>query len=237
MPGQRRVRPVPLNDNGSPPSPAGFFYIISTGKEENIMQNAANKYKPFPGIPMEERLWPARSITRPPVWCSVDLRDGNQALIEPMSVEQKTELFNTLVKIGLKEIEIGFPSASEIEFQFMRKLIEEKMIPDDVTVQVLVQARRELLVRTFESLKGVRRAIVHLYNSTSPAQREIVFGMDKAQILQIALDGVRMVRELAAAQPESGIVLQYSPESFSATELDYALEVCNKVIAAWDPQG
>ena len=201
------------------------------------MKETVKKYKAFPGIKMDDRTWPSNTISTPPIWCSVDLRDGNQALIEPMSVEQKAELFKALVNIGFKEIEIGFPSASEIEFQFMRKLIEEKMIPEDVTVQVLVQARRQLLERTFESLKGARRAIVHLYNSTSPAQREIVFGMEREEIAQIAVDGVRMVKEMAAAIPETEIVLQYSPESFSATELDFALDVCNRVIESWSPEG
>jgi len=201
------------------------------------MKETVKKYRPFPPIDISDRTWPSKTIVQPPIWCSVDLRDGNQSLIEPMSVEQKTELFKTLVAIGFKEIEIGFPSASEIEFQFMRKLVEENLIPDDVTIQVLVQARRELLERTFESLKGAKRAIVHLYNSTSPAQRQVVFRKSREEIIKIAVDGTKMVREMAAAVLESEIILQYSPESFSATELEFARDICNAVIKTWDPEG
>lgn len=191
------------------------------------------KYRPFESVPIEDRTWPDKTIEKAPVWCSVDLRDGNQALINPMTVEQKLEFFDLLVKIGFKEIEVGFPSASDTEFNFMRRLIEENHVPDDVTLQVLCQAREHLIRRTFESLKGCKKAIFHLYNSTSPAQRKYTFGKSKEEIKQIAVDGISCVK---SCLPESGgtdIRLEYSPESFSTTEIDYALEVCEAVVSAW----
>jgi 2-isopropylmalate synthase len=193
------------------------------------------RYQPFPRIDLADRQWPSRIITKAPIWCSVDLRDGNQALPIPMSVEEKLEMFDLLTHIGFKEIEIGFPSASQTEFDFTRRLIEEKRIPADVTVQVLVQAREELILRTFESLKGIKRAIVHLYNSTSPIQRRIVFGMEKPEIVNIAVRGSRLVKELVTTLPDSQIVFQYSPESFSCTEIDFALEICEAVVDVWQP--
>ena len=183
-----------------------------------------------------ERKWPGRQIEKAPVWCSVDLRDGNQALVEPMVVSEKIEMFKLLVKIGFKEIEIGFPSASQIEFDFLRELVKQDLIPDDVVIQVLTQCREELIERTFESIEGIKTAIVHIYNSTSTLQREVVFKKDKKEILQLAVDGTRMVKERAAKFPGK-IILEYSPESYTGTEPDYAIEVCNAVIEEWDPRG
>jgi 2-isopropylmalate synthase len=197
------------------------------------MTNPATKYRPFPAVKMSERAWPARTITQAPTWCSVDLRDGNQALAVPMSVEEKLEYFDLLVKLGFKEIEIGFPSASQIEFDFTRRLIDEKRIPGDVWVQCLVQSKEELIERTFESIQGAPRAIVHLYNSTSTAQRRIVFGLDKDGIKDIAVRGTRQIRERLKKVPGTKIRFEYSPESFSGTEVDFALEVCEAVSEAW----
>jgi len=200
------------------------------------MQKAPiTKYRPFAPIDLPDRQWPSRSITQAPIWCSVDLRDGNQALAIPMSIEEKLEMFQMLVDVGFKEIEVGFPSASQIEFDFIRRLIDEDLIPDDVTVQVLVQAREELIRRTFESLRGARRAIVHLYNSTNPAQRRIVFGMSQEEVKQIAVRGATLIKELTATQPETEWVFQYSPESFVLTELDFSLDVCQSVMDVWQP--
>ncbi len=191
------------------------------------------KYRPFPAVKMTHRAWPDRTIDRAPTWCSVDLRDGNQALAVPMSVEEKLEFFDLLVKLGFKEIEIGFPSASQIEFDFTRRLIEEKRIPDDVWVQMLVQSKEELIARTFESIRGCPRAIVHLYNSTSPAQRRITFGIDKQGVIDIAVRGTKQIKSLVKSVPGTHIRFQYSPESFSATEVDFALEICEAVGEAW----
>ena len=191
------------------------------------------KYRPFPAVKMTHRAWPDRTIDRAPTWCSVDLRDGNQALAVPMSVEEKLEFFDLLVKLGFKEIEIGFPSASQIEFDFTRRLIEEKRIPDDVWVQMLVQSKEELIARTFESIQGCPRAIVHLYNSTSPAQRRITFGIDKQGVIDIAVRGTKQIKSLVKSVPGTHIRFQYSPESFSATEVDFALEICEAVGEAW----
>ena len=194
------------------------------------------KYRPFPAIDLPDRQWPDRTITQAPIWCSVDLRDGNQALPVPMGVEEKLRLFDMLVGIGFKQIEVGFPSAADTEFNFLRALVEQGRIPDDVTVQVLVQAREHLIRRTFESLAGVKKAIVHLYNSTSPLQRRVTFGdASREKIRDIAVDGARLIRELEPTLPDTEITLQYSPESFSDTELDFALEVCNGVSAVWEP--
>ena len=193
------------------------------------------KYKPFQPIALADRTWPDQVITEAPTWCSVDLRDGNQALIEPMSVEQKKKLFGLLVEVGFKEIEVGFPAASQPDFDFVRCLIEENRIPDDVTVQVLTQARPELIQRTFESLRGARRAVLHVYNSTSTVQREKVFKTDKAGIIDIAVAGAREVKRCAEAAPETEWVFQYSPESFTGTEMDFAVEVCDAVNDVWQP--
>ncbi|MDT8427204.1 MAG: 2-isopropylmalate synthase [Pseudomonadales bacterium] len=194
-----------------------------------------SKYKPFQPVNLTDRTWPDRVITHAPRWCSVDLRDGNQALIEPMSVAQKKMLFDLLVEVGFKEIEIGFPAASQPDFDFVRCLIEEDRIPDDVTVQVLTQARPELIQRTFESLRGVKRAILHVYNSTSVVQRQKVFKMDRAGIVKIAVEGAREVKRCAELAPETDWIFQYSPESFTGTELEFAVEVCDAVIAVWQP--
>ena len=193
------------------------------------------KYKPFPQIEIEKRTWPDKVITEAPIWCSVDLRDGNQALIEPMSVGQKKRMFELLVEVGFKEIEVGFPAASQPDFDFVRSLIEEDKVPHDVTIQVLTQARPELIRRTFDSLKGARRAILHLYNSTSIVQREKVFKTDKAGIIGIAVEGAKEVKRCAAAQPNTEWIFQYSPESFTGTEVDFAVDVCDAVNDIWKP--
>lgn len=195
----------------------------------------AHKYKPFPPVKLSKRTWPSKTITQAPFWCSVDLRDGNQALAVPLSVENKLEMFKLLVSLGFKEIEVGFPSASQIEFDFTRKLIEEKLVPDDVTIQVLTQAREHLIKRTFEALRGARRAIVHMYNSTSELQRRVVFRMNKEEIKKIATDGARLVRDEAKKLPDTEIVYQYSAESFTGTELPFAVEVCEAVMKIWRP--
>lgn len=195
------------------------------------------KYRPFAFAPsLPDRTWPSKTIEKSPIWASVDLRDGNQALIDPMTIEQKMRFFNTLVEVGFKEIEIGFPSAAQVEFDFARKLIEENHVPDDVTLQVLVQAREHLIARTFESLKGAKRAVVHVYNSTSRVQREKVYGKDKDDIKEIAITGAKLLKQYAAKYPETDWVFQYSPESFSQTETDYAVEVCDAVCEVWQPE-
>ncbi|CAM4198909.1 2-isopropylmalate synthase [Psychrobacter arenosus] len=195
------------------------------------------KYRAFGFAPkLTDRTWPDQEITQSPIWASVDLRDGNQALIDPMTIEQKMRFFKTLVEVGFKEIEIGFPSAAQVEFDFTRKLIEEGHVPADVTLQVLVQAREHLIQRTFESLKGAKRAIVHVYNSTSRVQRDKVYGKTKEEIKQIAIDGATLVKQYAAQYPETEWVFQYSPESFSQTETDFAIEVCEAVCKVWQPQ-
>jgi 2-isopropylmalate synthase len=200
-----------------------------------MLRTPSGKYRPFAPIEISDRTWPSRTLTAPPAWCSVDLRDGNQALIEPMDAARKLRLFEQLVRIGFKEIEIGFPAASQTEFNFMRELIDGGRIPEDVTVQVLTQARPELIARTFESLRGVRRAIVHLYNSTSTTQRRVVFKLDRAGIVAIAVRGAALIKQLAELQAETQWVFQYSPESFTGTELDFAVEICDAVTAAWNP--
>ena len=200
-----------------------------------MLRNPSAKYRPFAPIQLTDRQWPSRTITRPPTWCSVDLRDGNQALIEPMDAARKWRMFDTLVELGFKEIEVGFPAASQTDFDFVRELIEKKRIPDDVTVQVLTQAREDLISRTFESLKGVKRAVLHLYNSTSTTQRRVVFRLDRAGIIDIAVKGAEAVRRHALLAPETDWVFQYSPESFTGTELDFAVEICDAVTAVWQP--
>ncbi len=192
------------------------------------------RYQRVPVVDCPERQWPDKQIEKAPVWCSVDLRDGNQALIEPMVVEEKIEFFNTLVKMGFKEIEVGFPSASQIEYDFLRQLVDRKLIPDDVVVQVLVQCREHLLKRTFEALDGIKTAIVHIYNSTSTLQRDVVFGMGREEIKQIAVDGAKLVKEYTKDFP-GRIILEYSPESFTGTELDFALDICTAVQDVWEP--
>lgn len=200
-----------------------------------MQKDVITKYRAFPPIDLPERQWPSRSITKAPIWCSVDLRDGNQALAIPMSVQQKIEMFNLLVALGFKEIEVGFPAASQIEFDFMRRLVDDNLIPDDVTVQVLVQARAPLIERTFESLQGIPQAIVHLYNSTSPLQRRVVFDASKAEIVDIAVKGAELIKRLVPTLPETRVRMEYSPESFSATEVDFALEICEAVMEVWEP--
>ena len=194
------------------------------------MDNLVNKYKPFEPIKLENRKWPSNVINEAPLWCSVDLRDGNQALIEPMGAERKDRMFSLLCELGFKEIEIGFPSASQTDFDFVRDLIESKKIPSDVTIQVLTQSRDELIDRTFESLKGVPQAIVHFYNSTSTLQRKVVFKQDKAGIKDIAINGAKRVKNLALQNPDTDWRFEYSPESFTGTELEYAAEVCDAVV-------
>ena len=192
------------------------------------------RYQRVPVMNYPEREWPNKEIQKAPIWCSVDLRDGNQALVEPMVVEEKIEMFNMLVQMGFKEIEIGFPAASQIEFDFLRQLVERRLIPDDVTVQVLTQCRDHLLKRTFESIQGIPKAVVHIYNSTSTLQRDVVFHMDREEIKQIAIDGVDMVKKYMEDY-DGKVILEYSPESFTGTEMDYALDICNAVQRAWGP--
>jgi 2-isopropylmalate synthase len=195
----------------------------------------SKKYRPFPPVALPDRQWPSRVLTRAPIWCSVDLRDGNQALAVPMNVSQKLELFQTLVKIGFKEIEVGFPSASNTEYTFNRRLIEENRAPDDVWLQVLVQAREDLIEKTVQSLAGAKKAIIHLYNSTSPAQRRVVFGMSKNEIIQVAVRGAKWVKERLPRLKGTEVMLQYSPESFSATEVEFAREISEAVMEVWQP--
>jgi len=194
------------------------------------MDNPVNKYKAFEPIDLKDRQWPSKVINQAPTWCSVDLRDGNQALIEPMGSERKDRMFSLLCKLGFKEIEVGFPSASQTDFDFVRSLIENKKIPSDVNIQVLTQSRNELIERTFESLKGIPKAIVHFYNSTSTLQRKVVFNQDKDGVKEIAINGALKIKELALANPDTDWSFEYSPESFTGTELDYAAEVCDAVV-------
>jgi 2-isopropylmalate synthase len=198
-----------------------------------MLQQPATKYSPFPPVGLTDRQWPNHVITKPPVWMSTDLRDGNQALFEPMDGERKMRMFKMLCDIGFKEIEVAFPSASQTEFNFVRKLIEDGHIPNDVTIEVLTQAREHLICRTMESIRGARRVIVHVYNATSKPFREVVFNMSKAEVIDMAVSGVRLIKQLAAKMPETEIQLQYSPETFTGTELDFALEICNAVTAEW----
>jgi 2-isopropylmalate synthase len=194
-----------------------------------------HRYRAYEPVALPDRRWPDRTIDRAPTWCSVDLRDGNQALIDPMSPAEKRRMFELLVGMGFKEIEIGFPAASQTDFDFVRQLIEQDLIPEDVTVQVLTQAREPLIDRTFEALRGVRRAIVHLYNSTSTLQRRVVFGLERSGIVDIAVAGARAIRDRAAAVPETDWLFQYSPESFTGTEMEFAVEICEAVMAVWQP--
>jgi 2-isopropylmalate synthase len=200
-----------------------------------MLRTPSAKYRPFAPINLPGRTWPSRTLATSPTWCSVDLRDGNQALIEPMDSARKLRMFHQLLKIGFKEIEIGFPAASQTDFNFTREVIESGLIPDAVTVQVLTQARADLITRTFESLRGVKRAIVHLYNSTSTLQRRVVFKLDRPGIVDIAVKGAQLIKQLADERPETDWIFQYSPESFTGTELDFAVEICDAVTAVWQP--
>ena len=200
-----------------------------------MLKDPSSKYRRFHPVQLPDRRWPNQTLSRAPIWCSVDLRDGNQALAVPMNVSQKLELFQTLVRCGFKEIEVGFPSASNTEFTFNRRLIEEKRAPDDVWLQVLVQAREDLIERTFQSLAGAKKAIIHLYNSTSPAQRRVVFGMSKEQIIQVAVRGAKLIKERLPRLAGTEVMLQYSPESFSGTEVEFAKEVSEAVMEIWQP--
>ena len=202
---------------------------------KEIINSSINKYSPFKVIDLDDRTWPTQQIIKSPIWCSVDLRDGNQSLIEPMGMEKKLRFFSLLVDLGFKEIEVGFPSASDTEFNFVRELVEKNLIPEDVKIQVLTQAREHLIERTFESVKGAKNVIMHLYNSTSTLQREVVFKQDKNGILKIATDGARLVKDLAIKNTNTNWQFEYSPESFTGTELEYAVEVCNKVNEIWKP--
>ncbi|HZZ10762.1 MAG TPA: 2-isopropylmalate synthase [Paraburkholderia sp.] len=200
-----------------------------------MLKNPATRYRSFQPVKLTDRQWPSRTITHPPIWMSTDLRDGNQALFEPMNAQRKMRMFKTLVQIGFKEIEVAFPSASQTDFNFVRELIEDGHIPDDVTIEVLTQARDDLIERTFESLRGVPRAIVHLYNATAPEFRKIVFGLDQSGVKELAQNAARTMKRLADAAPETHFTLQYSPEVFSGTELEFAKEVCDAVFDIWQP--
>ena len=202
---------------------------------EQTPSTSSPKYSPTPRVGLSDRTWPERTMSKPPIWCSVDLRDGNQALIDPMSPARKRQMFDLLVRMGYKEIEVGFPSASQTDFDFVRELIEQDLIPDDVTIQVLTQAREHLIERTYESIKGAPRAIVHLYNSTSTLQRRVVFGLDRDGIKDIAVQGARICQKFEDTVPGTDVFYEYSPESFTGTELDYAAEVCNAVNEIWQP--
>ncbi|NNM62609.1 MAG: 2-isopropylmalate synthase [Steroidobacteraceae bacterium] len=200
-----------------------------------MLRDPSTKYRTFSPVGIKDRTWPDRLIEAPPAWCSVDLRDGNQALIEPMDPARKRRMFEMLLKVGFKEIEVGFPAASQTDYDFVREIIEQGLIPEDVTIQVLTQARPELIARTYEALVGVRRAIVHIYNSTSTAQRRVVFRLDRPGIIDIAVRGAAAVRERSLRYPDTQWVFEYSPESFTGTELDFAVEICDAVTAVWEP--
>lgn len=203
--------------------------------KQEASKMAKHRYSSFIPIKLDDRTWPSKTMKEAPKWCSVDLRDGNQALIDPMDVPRKLAMFSLLIKMGYKEIEVGFPSASQTDFDFVRKIIEDGLIPDDVTIQVLTQARDALIRRTYESLVGVKSAVVHLYNSTSTLQRRVVFGQDKEGIKKIAVDGAKLCKELVSTLPDTKISFEYSPESYTGTELEFALEVCNAVNDIWQP--
>ena len=198
-----------------------------------MLSQPATKYRAFPAIDLPDRQWPGRTITHPPIWMSTDLRDGNQSLFEPMNLERKLRMFRTVCEVGFKEIEVGFPSASQTDFDFVRKLVDDKLVPEDVTVEVLTQAREHLIRRTFESVVGARRVIMHVYNATAPLFRDVVFSMSKAEVVQLAVESVTLIKELAQAHPQTEWVLQYSPELFTSTELEFAKEVCDAVTEVW----
>jgi 2-isopropylmalate synthase len=200
-----------------------------------MLTDPSKKYRAFAPIQLADRTWPSKVITQVPVWCSSDLRDGNQALIEPMNAERKRRMFDTLVKTGLKEIDVAFPSASQTDFDFVRHLIESNAVPDDVTIQVLTQAREDLILRTFESLRGAKRAIVHVYNATSPVFRRVVFAQDRSGVIDIAVRSAQLIKQLAAERPETDWRFEYSPETFTATELEFARDVCEAVLDVWQP--
>jgi 2-isopropylmalate synthase len=199
-----------------------------------MFSDKIRKYRPYPPVELPDRVWPGATIRQAPIWCSVDLRDGNQALIQPMSLSEKLDMFRMLVDVGFKEIEVGFPSASQVEFDFARMLIEQDLIPDDVVIQVLTQSRESLIKKTFASLQGARQAVVHLYNSTSTLQRDVVFKMGRQEIIDLGVQGARLIRK-EAAKTDTVIRYEYSPESFTGTELDFALEICEAVMAEWAP--
>ncbi|MBP8185553.1 MAG: 2-isopropylmalate synthase, partial [Pseudomonas sp.] len=201
----------------------------------SMLKDPSSKYRAFTPINIPDRTWPNKVISTAPIWLSSDLRDGNQSLIEPMDAEKKMRFFKTLVAVGVKEIEVGFPSASQTDFDFVRELIEGGHIPEDVTIQVLTQAREDLITRTFESLQGAQRAIVHYYNATAPSFRRIVFNQDKAGVIEIAVQAAQIIQRLAAQRPQTDWRFEYSPEVFSSTEIDFAVEVCNAVIAVFQP--
>ena len=203
--------------------------------EHPIGNMPTHKYRPFPPVGLTDRTWPDKQMSAAPIWCSVDLRDGNQALIDPMSPARKRAMFDLLVRLGFKEIEVGFPSASQTDFDFVRELVEGDLIPDDVTIQVLTQAREHLIERTYESIKGADKAIVHLYNSTSTLQRRVVFGLDRDGIKDIAVQGARLCQKFEETVPGTHVLYEYSPESFTGTELEYAVEVCDAVNDVWEP--
>ncbi len=198
-----------------------------------MIPESVSKYRPYPRVQLPARTWPDKIIASAPAWCSVDLRDGNQALIQPMSLSRKLEMWHLLLDIGFKEIEVGFPSAAQVEFDFTRTLIEDDLIPEGVSLQVLTQAREHLITRTFESIKGARDVILHLYNSTSTLQRDVVFQMSRQEIIELAVTGARQIRQEAKNYPETNFRYQYSPESFTGTELDFALEICEAVMDEW----
>ena len=201
----------------------------------SMLKDPSSKYRAFEPVNLPDRQWPSRTLTEVPIWCSSDLRDGNQSLIEPMDPARKLKFFQTLVKVGVKQIEVAFPSASKADFDFVRSLIEEGHIPDDVTIQVLAQAREDLIRRTFESVRGAKKAIIHVYNATAPSFRRIVFNQDKKGVVDIAVNAASLIKQLAAEQPETEWTFQYSPEIFTSTELDFAVEVCNAVLDVWQP--
>ena len=198
-----------------------------------MLTHPATKYRAFPPVNLPDRQWPSRTITAAPIWMSTDLRDGNQSLFEPMNAERKMRMFRTLCQVGFKEIEVGFPSASQTDFDFVRLLIEGGHVPADVTIEALTQSRDPLIERTIESLRGARRAIVHVYNATAPVFRDVVFGMSKDEVKELAVSAVRTIKRLTAQQPETEWILQYSPEVFTSTELEFACEVCDAVTAEW----
>ncbi len=201
----------------------------------SMLKDPSSKYRAFEPVDIPDRQWPSRSLTEVPIWCSSDLRDGNQSLIEPMDPARKLKFFQTLVKVGVKQIEVAFPSASKADFDFVRSLIDEGHIPDDVTIQVLTQAREDLIKRTFESVRGAKKAIVHVYNATAPSFRKIVFNQDKQGVVDIAVNAATLIKQLAAEQPETQWTFQYSPEIFTSTELEFAVEVCDAVLDVWQP--
>ncbi|MDQ1664214.1 MAG: 2-isopropylmalate synthase, partial [Actinomycetota bacterium] len=214
-------------------SPHHAPYEIRNAQQPSRMPTS--RYQPFAPVALDDRTWPSRVMTEAPRWCAVDLRDGNQALIDPMSPTRKRRMFELLVRMGYKEIEVGFPSASQTDFDFVRQLIEEDLIPDDVVIQVLTQARDALIERTFESIRGAKQAIVHLYNSTSTLQRRVVFGLDKEGITDIAVQGAKLCQKLTETVPETEVYFEYSPESYTGTELEFAVHVCNAVNDVWQP--